>query len=122
MDQQIRTDGGRRGGQRLVDPAVDLLHFLERAGADIGVQLCHTRDRIGRRAGLRQDGVPADIVLFLKRLTQRVAGGDAERRGIEGVDALMRREAGVRRFADILKMLGDAAVRALVDGEERGLL
>ena len=80
------------------------------------------RDRIGRRAGLRQDGVPADIVLFLKRLTQRVAGGDAERRGIEGVDALMRREARVRRFADILKMLGDAAVRALVDGEERGLL
>ena len=35
MDQQIRTDGGRRGGQRLVDPAVDLLHFLERAGAAV---------------------------------------------------------------------------------------
>ena len=110
VDLDGRAEGERPRAERAVDLGIGVDDGVEGAPADIGLEPRLAGDHVHLRAAVGQNRMNADRVLVPEGLAERIDRHEPDLRGVERIDAHVRRAAGMGRPPDVADELADAAV------------
>lgn len=112
LQRDRRSHRRNRRRDRAVDPAVGLIYGFQRSPADIAFYLNFFRDRVDRLSAFGDDRMKADMFIIAERFAQSVDRLQRLHGGIQCVDALGPRTAGMRGQAMNRDIFHDTAVVA----------